>query len=161
MPEVKWDSSKAKQAVRKAGMKAVMESAEVILMEAKDAAPKDTGTLRRSGTVTKAKTSAFISFNTPYAVAVHEGYDPRVITVSKKKVLACPTRKFKGTINPYGSGKLPQLSKDGKFVILGRRVKHPGYKGKKYLEDTFNRHKDEARRHIQNAVNKALREAGD
>jgi hypothetical protein len=85
---------------RKLGLKALRTGAEAILTEAIDEAPVDTGTLRRSGTVTVGKLpdgaqvyeaaesgtemkdafpdkigqekAVYISFNTPYARRQHE-----------------------------------------------------------------------------------------
>lgn len=186
-PTIKWYGKEAVEIAVKAGMKALRTGGEKILTEAIRAAPVDTGTLRRSGTVTvgalpdservygkaKAGTDAkdaysgelgkekavYISFNTLYARAQHEGVGPYKITVDTKKTLAVPIREWKGHVNPYGSGQLPMLSKNGEYVILGRNVNHPGFSGFKYLENPFNRLKGEVSKYVNKQIKKALRDA--
>jgi hypothetical protein len=160
---MRWNDAEVMRIVREAGMQALHDMAEHILTEAIDEAPIDTGTLRRSGTVTDApaEDAVYISFNTPYAAAVHEGYDPFEITVDQAKVLAVPVSKWKGgPVNSYNSKQLPKYSKDGQFVILGRRVQHPGYGGKKYLENPFNRNKPLVDPFVNKRVKEALRNGG-
>jgi len=103
----KWRIKEAVKIAEEAGLKALRTGAEAILTEAIDEAPIDTGTLRRSGTVTVGKLpdgarvyeaaesgnemkdafpekigkekAVYISFNTPYARRMHEdlGYTPK------------------------------------------------------------------------------------
>ena len=183
----KWRIKEAVKIAEEAGLKALRTGAEAILTEAIDETPIDTGTLRRSGTVTVGglpnstkvyeaaeagteqknafpgeigkEKAVYISFNTPYALVVHEGAAPHKITVDTAKSLAVPVRKWKGDVNPYGSGKLPMLSKDGKYVLLGRSVNHPGSTGFKYLENAFNRNKQKVIKYAQAQIKKALRDA--
>ena len=103
--------------------------------------------------------AVYVSYNTPYALVVHEGAAPHKITVDTAKSLAVPVRKWKGDVNPYGSGKLPMLSKDGEYVLLGRSVNHPGSTGFKYLENAFNRNKQKVIKYAQAQIKKALRDA--
>ncbi len=157
-----WNSRKARAVMHKVGMKALHEEAELILSVSISETPIDKGILRASGAVTDApkEDAVYISFNTPYAAAVHEGYGPHEITVDTKKVLAVPTNRWKGgPVNPYGSGQLPCYSKNGEYVILGRRVKHPGFTGVKYLENPFNRMKDKAMKNVKDKILKALKDA--
>jgi len=122
--------------------KALYAEAELIMTESKKQVPVDTGTLRSTGHVKQPETkrgSVEVELGyggpaAPYAAAVHEGYGPHEIRVSRKKTLAVPARKWKGYANSYGSDQLPKYSKDGRYVILGKKVRHPGLKGKKYLE---------------------------
>jgi len=99
---VVFDSGKAMNVVQGAVSRALRDLAEATLTDAIDRCPVDTGTLRRSGTVTagnppnadlifrsaqaggnhngdKAQTGGqvfYVSFNTPYARRQHEGvYD--------------------------------------------------------------------------------------
>jgi hypothetical protein len=105
MAKNKWRIKEAVRIAEEAGLKALRTGAEAILTEAIDEAPVDTGTLRRSGTVTigtvpdgtqvyeaaeagsemkdaysnaigKEK-AVYISFSTPYARRQHEelGYN--------------------------------------------------------------------------------------
>ena len=159
----KWHGDKAKRIIRKVGFKALHTGAEMVLTESIEETPIDTGTLRRSGTVTDApkESAVYISYNTPYAVAVHEGYGPRTITVDTAKTLAVPVNKWHGgPVNDYDSDQLPKYSKDGKFVILGRKVNHPGFAGVKYLENPFNRLKSKVMKYVRLKVEKALRDEG-
>lgn len=185
MAKNKWRIKEAVKIAEEAALKALRTGAESILTEAIDETPIETGTLRRSGTVTvgglpdgaqvyKAaeagtdqkdggivgkEKAVYISFNTPYALVVHEGAAPHKITVDTAKSLAVPVRKWKGKVNPYGSGKLPMLSKDGRYVLLGRSVNHPGSTGFKYLENAFNRNKAKVIKYAQLYFKKALQEA--
>jgi hypothetical protein len=107
MAKDKWRIKEAIKIAEEAGLKALRTGAEAILTEAIDEAPIDTGTLRRSGTVTVGKLpdgarvfeaaeagnemkdafpgksgkekAVYISFNTPYARRMHEdlGYTPK------------------------------------------------------------------------------------
>jgi hypothetical protein len=107
MARNKWRIKEAVKIAEEAGLKALRTGAEAILTEAIDEAPIDTGTLRRSGTVTVGKLpdgervfeaaeagnemkdaysnaigkekAVYISFNTPYARRMHEdlGYTPK------------------------------------------------------------------------------------
>jgi hypothetical protein len=107
MSELKWHGDEAEKLILEVAMEALRTGAEAILTEAIDKAPVDTGTLRRSGTVTVGKLpdsariyeaaesgnemkdafpdpigeekAVYISFNTPYARRMHEdlGYTPK------------------------------------------------------------------------------------
>lgn len=95
---LEWYGDKVMKLVREAALQGLYEGAEHILTKAIDLTPLDTGTLRRSGTVTvgglpdadaaheQAKRSqvqpnpdlrgssqeVYVSFNTPYAIDQHE-----------------------------------------------------------------------------------------
>ena len=140
MARNKWRIKEAVKIAEDAALKALRTGAEAILTEAIDEAPIDTGTLRRSGTVTvgglpdgaqvykaaesgtemkdafpdkigKEKT-VYISFNTPYALRQHEELD----------------------------------------------YEHPRGGKAKYLEDTFNRNKQKVLKYVDLQVKKALKE---
>jgi len=140
MAKNKWRIKEAVKIAEDAALKALRTGAEAILTEAIDEAPIDTGTLRRSGTVTvgglpdgaqvyeaaesgtemkdafpdkigKEKT-VYISFNTPYALRQHEELD----------------------------------------------YEHPRGGKAKYLEDTFNRNKQKVLKYVDLQVKKALKE---
>lgn len=163
---------------------ALVDGAEHILAESQkeieDVEAIDTGTMMRSGTVNKEEAPGLfkvtVSYNTPYAMMVHEGtgiYGPQgkpiEIRAVNKKVLAVPYRDWAKRVlergwsgsgqwlNPYGSGRLPMLSKDGRFVILGKKVTVKGVKGRKFLERPFNREKDKVAKLAQLRVAAALR----
>ena len=137
----KWRIKEAVNIAEEAGLKALRTGAEAILTEAIDETPIDTGTLRRSGTVTVGalpdgarvfeaaeagnemkdafpgqegkEKAVYVSFNTPYARRQHEelGYN-----------------------HPLG-GKA------------------------KYLEDPFNRNKNKVLKYADKQVKKALEKA--
>ena len=141
MAKNKWRIKEAVKIAEEAGLKALRTGAEAILTEAIDEAPVDTGTLRRSGTVTVGKLpdgervfeaaeagnelqhafpeqtgkekAVYISFNTPYARRMHED--------------------------------------------LGYTPKRGG--GPKYLETPFNANKDKVLKMAETKVKKALRDA--
>lgn len=99
-------------------------------------APKQTSTLARSFTGTLQVSGTKISFRLPeYANSVINGSPPHTIEVKDANILAVPISKWQG-INPnkYGSGKFPMLSKDGRFVLLGKKVKHPGNAPNPFIE---------------------------
>ena len=141
MAKNKWRIKEAVKIAEEAALKALRTGAEAILTEAIDEAPVDTGTLRRSGTVTVGKLpdgervfeaaeagnemkdafpgksgkekAVYISFNTPYARRMHED--------------------------------------------LGYTPKRGG--GPKYLESPFNANKAKVLKHAEKQIKKALREA--
>ena len=141
MAKNKWRIKEAVKLAEEAGLKALRTGAEAILTEAIDETPIETGTLRRSGTVTVGalpdgarvfeaaeagnemkdafpgqegkEKAVYVSFNTPYARRQHEelGYN-----------------------HPLG-GKA------------------------KYLEDPFNRNKNKVLKYADKQVKKALEKA--
>ena len=141
MAKNKWRIKEAVKIAEEAALKALRTGAEAILTEAIDEAPVDTGTLRRSGTVTVGalpdgaqvyeaaesgtemkdafpgqegkEKAVYISFNTPYARRQHEelGYE------------------------------------------------HPRGGKAKYLEDPFNRNKEKVIQYAEKQVKKALEKA--
>lgn len=199
-----WDINRALRVAIEGAMSGLRAGAEHMLTEAIDNCPKDTGTLRRSGTVTEGargdagaiyqgalggqkmnkafphklggELAVYVSFNTPYAENVHEGYEGFTIRARNKKVLAMPLKAYKKWLNSRGmgdsirgvlnflddnryTGKLPCLSGDGKYVIFGRAVRHPGYKGAKYLEKAFNANARKVLKLAESRMKRALREA--
>lgn len=100
MTEIKWRGGLAEQIVRRAALEALRDGAEAILTEAIDEAPIDTGTLRRSGTVTDAPSeeAVYVSFNTPYAVKQHEELAYRHPHGGKAKYLEDPFNRLKSKI---------------------------------------------------------------
>ena len=72
-----------------------------------------------------------------YGKYVEFGSNPHVIRAKNKKVLAVPIKDWAGdSPNRYGSGKLPMLSKDGRFVLLGKKVRHPGVRPTYFVRNT-------------------------
>lgn len=118
MGNVRWDSSEAKRIARKAGMKAVLESAEAILTESIDETPKDTGTLRRSGTVTEVviEPKAVISYSTPYAARQHEELDYRH-EVGKAKYLEDPVNRNRDHVRRHVQKEVKKALQNAKGGI--------------------------------------------
>jgi len=69
-----WRAEEFERIFRAAAMEGLSQAAEAVLAEAQERAPVETGTLRRSGTVTDAphEMAVYVSFNTPYALRQHE-----------------------------------------------------------------------------------------
>lgn len=91
----KWRGEEAERLIRETAFRAIRDGAEVILTEAIDETPIDTGTLRRSGTVTEAPqdNAVYISFNTPYAVKQHEDLTLNHPRGGKAKYLEDPFKR--------------------------------------------------------------------
>lgn len=144
--------------VNDAAFKALTTASEGILTRAINRANIKTGTLRRSGTVlpNRKRMLVAITFTAPYFKDVHEGSPPHDIVVRNKKILAVPLKDFFGTAYPYNGNRLPKLSKDGRFVLLGRRVRHPGFKGNPFLRKTVEENLSKVGRYVQKAVLSAL-----
>lgn len=152
--------SELMEKAKDAAFDALVIGCEGMLTKSIDRANIKTGTLRRSGTVIPNKTRMLvaITFTAPYFKDVHEGSPPHDIVARNKKSLAVPLRDFFGTAYPYGSGRLPQLSKDGNFVLLGKRVRHPGYRGNPFLRRTVEEYLPKVGRMVKRAVVRALNE---
>ena len=125
----KWRTKEAVRIAQEAGLKALRSGAEGILTEAIDEAPVDTGTLRRSGTVTVGKLpdgarvyaaaragtemkdafpneigkekAVYISFNTPYAHRQHEELGYSHPRGGKAKYLEDPVNRGKSKVMQY------------------------------------------------------------
>ena len=131
MAKNKWRINEAVKIAEEAGLKALRTGAEAILTEAIDEAPVDTGTLRRSGTVTVGKLpdgaqvyeaaksgrdmkdafpgpvgkekAAYISFNTPYARRQHEELGYNHPLGGKAKYLEDPFNRNKNKVLKYAA----------------------------------------------------------
>jgi len=125
----KWRTKEAVKIAQEAGLKALRTGAEAILTEAIDETPIDTGTLRRSGTVTVGalpdgarvyesaaagtemkdaypgkegkEKAVYISFNTSYARGQHEELDYRHPRGGKAKYLEDPFRRNEKKVLKY------------------------------------------------------------
>jgi len=72
MPKVEWRGDQLAAAARQACIEVARQTAEIVKGEAVNRAPLEDGPLRNSATVTELENGAEISFNTPYAVVMHE-----------------------------------------------------------------------------------------
>lgn len=67
-----WAGEALEKRIAQASLEVARATAEKIKGQAVNRAPLDTGALRNSATVTKIENGAEISFNTPYALIMHE-----------------------------------------------------------------------------------------
>jgi len=142
MAKDKWRIKEAVKIAEEAGLKALRTGAEAILTEAIDEAPIDTGTLRRSGTVTVGglpdgaqvfeaaeagnemkdafpekigkEKAVYISFNTPYARRQHEEVGYNHPRGGKAKYLEDPFNRNKKKVVKYAELKIKKALRDAK-----------------------------------------------
>jgi len=136
MANNKWRIKEAVKIAEEAGLKALRTGAEAILTEAIDEAPIDTGTLRRSGTVTVGalpdgaqvyeaaesgsnmknafpgpegkEKAVYISFSTPYARRQHEELGYNHPRGGKAKYLETPFNANKKKVIKYAERKIKE-----------------------------------------------------
>jgi hypothetical protein len=136
----RWRTKEAVKIAEEAGLKALRTGAEAILTEAIDEAPIDTGTLRRSGTVTVGKLpdgarvyeaaeagnemkdafsdpvgkekAVYISFNTPYARRQHEELDYEHPRGGKAKYLETPFNANKKKVLKYADKQIKKAIRE-------------------------------------------------
>ena len=142
MAKDKWRIKEAVKIAEEAGLKALRTGAEAILTEAIDETPIDTGTLRRSGTVTVGalpdgaqvyeaaesgsdmkdafpepvgkEKAVYISFNTPYARRQHEELGYNHPRGGKAKYLEDPFNRNKKKVVKYAELKIKKALRDAK-----------------------------------------------
>jgi len=140
MAKNKWRIKEAVKIAEDAGLKALRTGAEAILTEAIDETPIDTGTLRRSGTVTVGglpdwaqvyeaaesgsemkdafpgqegkEKAVYISFNTPYARRQHEELGYNHPRGGKAKYLEDPFNRNKEKVLKYADKQIRKALKD-------------------------------------------------
>lgn len=106
---IKWDitdfmskSAKVDSAILAAATKGVGQAGDELLRLSTLEVPHDEGTLQATGKVTKKDLTAAVSYNTPYAVRLHEHPEFRFQGGRKGKYLEDPFKKnaqsFKGII---------------------------------------------------------------
>lgn len=103
--------------------------------------PKNSTRLAKAFMATMKIKGNTITYTLPhYAEYVIEGSAPHEIRAINKKSLAVPVKDWTGkTPNAYGSGKFPMYSKDGQFVLLGKKVMHPGNQPNNFLDRVLRR----------------------
>ena len=141
MAKNKWRIKEAVKIAEEAGLKALRTGAEVILTEAIDETPIDTGTLRRSGTVTVGAL--------PDGAQVYEAAESGT---EMKNAFPGPEGKEKAV---YISFNTPYARRQ--HEELG--YNHPLGGKAKYLEDPFNRNKKKVLKYAEKQVKKALEKA--
>ena len=138
----RWRTKEAVKIAEQAGLRALRTGAEAILTEAIDETPIETGTLRRSGTVTvgslpdggqvyetaKAGTemkdafsketgkerAVYISFSTPYARRQHEELDWEHPLGGKAKYLEDPFNRLKKKVVKMAELRIKKALRDTK-----------------------------------------------
>jgi len=141
MAKNKWRIKEAVKIAEEAGLKALRTGAEAILTEAIDETPFESGTLRRSGTVTVGAL--------PDGAQVYEAAEAGR---DMKDVFLGPVGKEKAV---YISFNTPYARRQ--HEELG--YNHPRGGKAKYLEDPFNRNKDKVLKYAEKQVKKALEKA--
>ena len=139
MAKNKWRIKESVKIAEEAGLKALRTGAEAILTEAIDETPIETGTLRRSGTVTVGappdgtqvyeaaesgndmkdafpgpegkEKAVYISFNTPYARRQHEELGYNHPLGGKAKYLETPFNANKKKVIKYAERKIKEALK--------------------------------------------------
>jgi len=137
----KWRTKEAVKIAEEAGLKALRTGAEAILTEAIDETPIDTGTLRRSGTVTVGAL--------PDGAQVYETAESGS---EMKNAFPGPEGKEKAVYISFNTPYARRMHED-----LGYTPKRGG--GPKYLETPFNANKDKVLKMAETKVKKALRDA--
>ncbi len=138
----RWRTKAAVKIAEKAGLKALRTGAEAILTEAIDETPVETGTLRRSGTVTVGalpdgaqvyaaaeagaemkdafkkeagkEKAIYVSFNTPYARRQHEELDYNHPLGGKAKYLEDPFNRLKKKVVKMADQQIKKALRDAK-----------------------------------------------
>jgi len=141
MAKNKWRIKEAVKIAEDAALKALRTGAEAILTEAIDETPIDTGTLRRSGTVTVGAL--------PDGAQVYESAESGS---NMKDAFPGPEGKEKAV---YISFSTPYARRQ--HEELG--YNHPLGGKAKYLEDPFNRNKNKVLKYAAMQVKKALEKA--
>ena len=141
MAKSKWRIKEAVKIAEEAGLKALRTGAEAILTEAIDETPIDTGTLRRSGTVT---VGALPDGAQVYAAAESgtEMKDAFPGVAGKEKAV------YISFNTPYARRQHEELG-----------YQHPRGGKAKYLEDPFNRNKKKVLKYADEQIKKALQKA--
>ena len=141
MAKNKWRIKEAVKIAEEAGLKALRTGAEAILTEAIDETPFESGTLRRSGTVTVG--------GLPDGAQVYEAAESGS---DMKDAFPGPEGKEKAV---YISFNTPYARRQ--HEELG--YNHPRGGKAKYLEDPFNRNKKKVLQYAEKQVKKALEKA--
>ena len=141
MAKDKWRIKEAVKIAEEAGLKALRTGAEAILTEAIDETPIDTGTLRRSGTVTVGAL--------PDGEQVYEAAESGT---EMKDAYSNAIGKEKAVYISFNTPYARRMHED-----LGYTPKRGG--GPKYLETPFNANKDKVLKMAETKVKKALRDA--
>jgi hypothetical protein len=148
MARNKWRIKEAVRIAEEAGLKALRTGAEKILTEAINSAPVDTGTLRRSGTVT-------VGGLPPDGEAIYQA--------SKRKKEGGQRKSHKKAfLEPVGTENAVYISFNTPYA---RRMheeidyNHPKGGGSKYLETPLKANEKKVPQYVDRKIKKALRDA--
>lgn len=113
--KVSWKGQQVAQLVKKAAFHALEDVGEFILDEANKDVPHDEGTLQASGIVTgdSDKMHVAISYDTPYAVRLHENPQYRFQKGRKGKWLENAVKVNAQQIKDYVGKKIQEAHKGG------------------------------------------------
>jgi len=113
--KIVWDtkdfdikSAKATPAMIQVASKAVGEAGDELLRLSALEVPHDTGHLQGTGKVSKKKLEAAISYNTPYAVRLHEHPEFKFQKGRKAKYLESPLKNNVGVFKSIISERIKQ-----------------------------------------------------
>lgn len=114
MSDVKftWDGA-FEDKIRRAAAAALNDVAEFLLEESNKTVPIDESTLQRSGVVSEdpAKLEAAVSYDTPYAVRLHEHPEYKFQNQRRGKWLELTVREQEATIYAYIAEKVANAMK--------------------------------------------------
>ncbi len=148
MAKDKWRIKEAVKIAEDAGLKALRTGAEAILTEAIDEAPVDTGTLRRSGTVTVGSLPKNPTQIYEESLPLEKGGSGK----EHKDAFPDPVGKEKAV---YISFNTPYARRQHEEVGYN----HPRGGKAKYLEVPFHRNKKKVVKYADLKIKKALRDA--
>lgn len=114
MSDFTWEGKLAIKIARKAAMSALYDGAEAILTESHSEIPHDTGTMKRSGTVTEvpSEDAVYISYNTVYSVKQHEDLTLRHSDGRKAKYLEDPFNRMVAKIMKLAQSRVSKALMD-------------------------------------------------
>lgn len=126
LKEFQGNIKKAKKDLIAGISKGIRIATGLLEAESVKEAPADQGWLRKNIKSRIRPLSSEIFPTVDYAIFVHEGTRPHIITAKNKKVIAFkprPGQRMKGWMRKNKRG----------FVILGKRVNHPGTKANPFF----------------------------
>ncbi|WP_399088022.1 hypothetical protein ACGH2B_12495 [Streptomyces sp. BBFR2] len=97
---IRWNGAAVRGRTREGAVRGLLLGAEHLLAASRAEVPLDEGTLERSGaaSVDESSLTAAVSYDTPYAVRVHEDMTARHSPGRKAKYLENPARREAGQI---------------------------------------------------------------
>lgn len=140
---MKWEGPKVQRIIESAMIDAVSVGADVILGQAVKKAPRDTGTLRRSGTVTY-KSLPNVDEVYPVAQQMQVQKEPK------------PEHVQRNNIKAYVSFNTPYAHKQHEDLTLN----HPREGEAKYLENALDENKGRVKTIVEKEMKRQLKRRG-